>query len=85
MPYAPTAALFSVCAANLSTRQGRQVEADSFESAALEYLDDFVGLEGDGATLRVIVRDAEGGREHRFLVDLGLLAAPPLEPDPIAT
>lgn len=70
MPYAPTGALFSVCAAHLSRRPGRQVQADSFEAAALAYLDDFVELEGDGASVRVIVRDADGGGEHRFLVDL---------------
>ena len=77
MPYAPTGALFSVCAAHLSTRPGRQIEEASFEAAALAYLDDFVELEGDGAMIRVIVRDADGGGEHRFLVDLG-----PVKPEP---
>ncbi len=70
MPYAPTGTLFNVCAAHLSNRPGRRVEAESFEAAALAFLDDFVELEGDGVAVRVIVRDADGGGEHRFLIDL---------------
>jgi len=61
--------LFSVHARHLDSHHARTVSEQTFEAAAVAYVEDLHAL-GDDAEISVIVRDVASGREHCFRIDL---------------
>ena len=61
---------FVVHAAHEGRGAAHRVEGRSFEEAAVAFVETWrPGVSADGA-VQVIVRDAEDGREHCFVVDM---------------
>jgi hypothetical protein len=61
---------FSVHARQVDRHHARIVEENSFEAAAVAYVEDFHPPVEAGNELSVIVRDLEDGHEHCFRIDL---------------
>jgi len=69
MPSAANDREFSVHARNLDSHHARLVLEQSFEAAAVAYVEDLHTL-GDDPEINVIVRDVATNHEHCFLVDI---------------
>ena len=60
---------FSVHARHVDGHHARTIEEQSFEAAAVAYVEDLHDL-GDSQELSVIVREVESGHQHCFRIDL---------------
>jgi Family of unknown function (DUF5961) len=64
---------FSVHARHVDKHHARVVEEDSFEAAAVAYIEHFspvMSLQDEPADISLIVRDLGSGHEHCFTVNL---------------
>jgi hypothetical protein len=61
---------FRVHARHVDPHHGRVLEETSFEAAAVSYLENYDGADGNGREISVIVRSLEDGRECCFTIDL---------------
>ncbi len=69
MAQAPRMRRFSVHARHIDAHHARVLEEQSFEAAAVAYVEDLHGI-GDALELSVIVRDVDTCHEHCFRIDL---------------
>jgi Family of unknown function (DUF5961) len=61
---------FSVHGRHVDRHHARILEEESFEAAAVAYIEDFHPLVGDDHEISVIVRDLADGHERCFRIDL---------------
>ena len=62
---------FTVHARHLDRHHARLLEAESFESAAVAYVEDFHPPLGDEDEVTIVVRELETGLEHCFRIESG--------------
>lgn len=61
---------FSVHARHIDAHHSRTIEENSFEAAAVAYVEDFHPTVTDDPDIAVIVREIASGHEHCFRIDL---------------
>ncbi len=61
---------FSVHARHVDHHHARLVDEDSFEAAAVAYVEDFHPPVGSDDAISVIVREVATGHQHCFRIDL---------------
>ena len=61
---------FSVHARHVDSHHARVLEENSFEAAAVAYVEHFSLSVGDDHEVSVIVRDLDSGHQHCFRIDL---------------
>jgi hypothetical protein len=61
---------FSVHARHVDPHHARVLEENSFEAAAVAYIEHFSSPVSDDHEISVIVRDLDSGHQHCFRIDL---------------
>ncbi len=74
-----TRRLFSVHAVHEGAGASHTVEGESFEDAAVNFVETWHPAESADGDVSVIVRDARSGHEHCFLVEVATGAAGPCD------
>jgi hypothetical protein len=71
MTDATTDRAYCVRALHDARGQAHEVQSDSFEAAALAFIEDWQPMADDDGDVALLVRDQQTGREQCFRIDIG--------------